>query len=158
MTSERARLRKRDLRGEVLTRLENHTELVNLLEDVGSGADAIMPAFNLKRYRYDNKQPDPPDVALAVSVVTSSSERENAMERVNVTIQVELEFRKGIRPSIGVLPWTDAVLDEVEAVLTSHVPDWHAEGVTGGTPEPLWNEDRNRYVSVTRFDVQSINR
>lgn len=158
MTSERARLRKRDLRGEVLTRLGDHTPLVDHLQDVGSGAKAVMPAFNLKQYRHDEEGPDPPDVALAVSVVTSSTERENAMERVNVTIQVELEFRKGIRPSIGVLPWTDAVMDEVEAVLTSHVPDWHAEGVTGGTPEPLWNEDRNRYVAVTRFDVQSINR
>jgi len=47
----------------------------------------------MSRYRNDDTAPDPPETALAVSVVTGSSSRRNLKEDVNLTVQVEHEFR-----------------------------------------------------------------
>ena len=153
MTSERAQDRQRDLRGLTLQRLRDHTPLVDHLRDVGEDASVIVPRFTVRKWRNDDNAPDPPDAAIAVMMVTEFSDRRNRQEYVNQTVQVELEFRPGVKPSIGVLPWADAVGDEIEAVMTSHVEGWTAEGATGGTPEPLWNDERNRYVLAKRFDV-----
>lgn len=154
MTSERAQDRQRDLRGLTLQRLKDHTELTDLLSEVvDSPTDVIVPRFTVRKWRNDNQAPDPPDAAIAVMMVTEFSDRRNRQEYVNQTVQVELEFRPGIKPSIGTLPWADAVGDEIEAVMTSHVEGWTAEGATGGTPEPLWNDERNRYVVAKRFDI-----
>jgi hypothetical protein len=147
--------RTRDLRGDLLDRLQSNAGLTSLLEDVVADASAVIrPAFSVKKWHRDPDSRDPPDTALAVSVVTASSDRENAQERVSLTVQVEHEFRAGIAPSIGVLPWADAVADEISGELTAHRPGWTARGVTGGTSEPLWNDDRNRYVAVQRFDIE----
>ena len=157
MTSERAQGRQRDLRGLTLDRLRNQTDLTNLLAQVvETPSDVIVPAFTLKRWRHDQQAPDPPDAAIAVSVVTGSSDRLNRLEEKNMVVQVELEFREGIKPDIGVLPWCDAVVDEISAVMTAHPDGWTAVGETGGTPEPLWDDARNRYVMAKRFDISRI--
>ena len=163
-TSDRADGRVRELRGLTLQRLQSHDELVALLEGVVDDATAvILPSFSMSRYRNDDTAPDPPETALAVSVVTGSSSRRNLKEDVNLTVQVEHEFRANVRPSpggvsLGVLPWHDRIADEISAVMTTQVAGWEAEGETGGTPEPLWDDDRNRYRSVKRFAIGGYGR
>lgn len=157
--SNRAGGRVRELRGLTLQRLQNHDELVALLEGVVDDASTvILPSFVMSRFRNDDAAPDPPDTALAVSVVTGSSSRRNLKEDVNLTVQIEHEFRSGLAPvvggdPVGVLPWHDRIGDEISAVMTTQVAGWEAEGETGGTPEPLWDDGRNRYRSVKRFDI-----
>lgn len=163
-TSDRADGRVRELRGLTLQRLQSHAELVALLEGVVDDAStAIKPAFAMTQYRNDDSKPDPPKTAIAVSVVTGSSSRRNLKEDVNLTVQIEHEFRANVRPSIGgeplgLLPWHDRIADEISAVMTTQVEGWQAEGETGGTPEPLWDGDRNRYRSVKRFDISGYGR
>ena len=158
-TSDRADGRVRELRGLTLQRLQSHDELVALLEGVVDDATAvILPSFVMKQYRNDESKDDPPDTALAVSVVTASSSRRNLKEDLNLTVQVEHEFRANITPVVGgeplgLLPWHDRIADEISAVMTTQVAGWEAEGQTGGTPEPPWDDDRNRYRSVNRFDI-----
>lgn len=147
--------RVRDLRGMVLVRLRDHQPLVDLLGRA-TGADmtrVVVPAAIPSLYRRDPDSPAPPDVAIAVSVVTGSSQRENAQERVNLVAQTDVQLTPGALLENG-LAWHDEVLDEVSAVLTEHEGIWRAMGESGGTPEPLWDEDVDRYRSVQRFDVQ----
>lgn len=160
--SERADGRIGDLRSDVLERLRTHTELTDLLEQVDGVTDAsaaelpdmvIMPAFLPSLMADTTDLPDPPDVAVAVSLVTGSSARENAQERKSHTVQADSQLRPETLREQG-LAWHDEVLDEISAVLTSHVGPWIAQGETGGTPEPLWDDDKNRYRSVQRFDIE----
>lgn len=154
--SDRAGGRVRDLRGSVLTRLRNHTALTDRLEaadGVDAGGEMIVPAFTAQRWHDDDTAPDPPDVAVAVTVVTGSSARENRQERVNLTVQTSLQIRRRALAANGVA-WVDEIRDELAAILTSHVDGWTAQGETGGTPEPLWDDSINRYVSAQRFDMQ----
>lgn len=94
-TSDRADGRVRELRGLTLQRLQSHDELVALLEGVVDDATAvILPSFSMSRYRNDDTAPDPPETALAVSVVTGSSSRRNLKEDVNLTVQVASTSRE----------------------------------------------------------------
>lgn len=153
--SERARGRTGDLRGSVLSRLREHSPLTDLLEaaeTIDNGTEVIMPASVLDiQHRTDGASP--PDVALGISVVTSSSNRENRQERKNHVVQADLQLRDRALKRQGPA-WIDDISDEIAAVLTAHADGWVASGVTGGTNEPLWDEDLNRYRSVQRFDIE----
>jgi len=159
--SDRATNRVRDLRTSVLDRLRGHAPLTDRLEYVESithGVDVIVPSFTTEKWRRDDGAADPPDVVVPVMIVTGSSTRENRKERINLTVQVGIEMTAN---TLGTrqdgnnldLAWHDALRDEVSAVLTAHVSEWHADGETGGTPEPLWDDSISRYRSVQRFDV-----
>lgn len=155
MASDRASGRVRDLRGSVLSRLRGHSQLAALLERaVDNAGDVIVPAATADMWHRDDQTADPPAVALAVSAVTGSSARENRQERKSLVIQTDLQIQAAALRQEG-LPWNDEILDEVSAVLTSHAAGWTARGESGGTPEPLWDEDLNRYRSVQRFDIES---
>lgn len=143
-------------RGQALDRLQANAALTDLLEKVGSvddGASAIVPAPYLEK-QHDDPNEDPPDVAVAVSVVVSSSDRRNSQEDVNVELQTDLQVRKQTLWSLG-LAWIDKIRDAVSDEMTRHEAGWHAEGETGGTQEPLWNDDINRYHVAQRFGVSS---
>jgi hypothetical protein len=159
--SDRATGRVRDLRSLTLQRLRDHAPLTDRLAYIASvtdGSDVIMPSFTTDKRRRDDGAPDPPDVAVTVSVVTDSSQRVNRQERVNLTIQIGLEMTAS---TLGTrqdgndldLAWHDELRDEISAVMTTQVENWEAGGETGGTPEPLWDESINRYRSIQRFDV-----
>lgn len=153
-----------DLRRRVVERLNNHDPLVQLLEVVVDDAsDVIVPKTrNLRWYNDDDTlQREPPEAALAVSVVTSSSDRENAQERKFFAVQTETELAFNADKSLadenyGMTPWFDQIRDEVSAVMTAHDDGWTAQGETGGTPEPLTRQDRNRYAVVQRFNVMKF--
>lgn len=147
--------RVRDLSLEILDRLRGHAPLTDRLEqrnDIADGTDVIMPAYAAERWHHDDDNLNPPSVGLAVSTVTASSNRENFMEAKAFTIQVAVEFSRNAFRQQGPV-WIWEVLDEIEAVVTRHTPGWVADGVTGGTPEPLWDDDRGRYRAVVRFDM-----
>lgn len=143
-------------RAQALDRLQANVALTDLLEkagSVGDGASAIVPAPYLER-QHDDPNDDPPDVAVAVSVVVSSSSRRNSQEDVNVELQTDLQVRKQTLWSLG-LAWIDEIRDAISDEMTRHEAGWHAEGETGGTQEPLWNDDINRYQVAQRFGVSS---
>lgn len=154
--SDRAIGRVRELRADILGRLRGHVPLTDRLEAVDGvteGTEVIAPAPWLgMQHRSDTA--DPPAVALAVTVVTASSARENLQERTRMVVQTDLQIRTEALRGQG-LAWHDETLDEVAAVLTAHTAGWTAQGATGGTPEPLWEDQRNRYRSVQRFDIMS---
>jgi len=148
-TSERAKKRTAHFRSVALDRLQGHAPLTDRLEQVdgvSDGAEQIMPA----------SQPeildDSPPVAILVSIVTDSSTRLNNHERVNATLQTDFRMTKPVLRNQW-LKWYDEVRDEISSEMTRHGEDFHAEGATGGVPEPLWNEDINKYQTVQRFDV-----
>jgi len=154
--SERADGRTRDLRGSILRRLRGHTPLTGLLADAesvtdGDGASVIVPTPRLDvQHRADNESA--PDVALAVGIVTDSSQRENHHERKNFVVQIEVQIREQPLKWQG-LPWVDDIRDEVSAVLTTHTGGWIARGEGGGTVGVLWSEEIDRYRSAQRFDI-----
>lgn len=143
-------------RAQALDRLQSDTALTDLLETAASvddGATAIVPAPYLEKL-HDDPNEDPPDVAVAVSVVVSSSSRRNNQEDVNAELQTDLQVRKQTLWKLG-LAWIDKIRDAVSDEMTRHGAGWHAEGETGGTQEPLWNDDINRYQVAQRFGVSS---
>lgn len=154
--SRRAQERVRDLRGNLLRRLRDHAPLTDLLAEadgVADGSDVIVPDPMLRiDHRRDGR--DPPSAALAVMIVTGSSERENRQSRVSLVVQTRLECREQVLDDRG-LPWLDTTADEVAAVVTSHADGWTALGASGGTPDPLWDGETNRYNLASRFDVES---
>lgn len=146
--------RVRDLSLEILDRLRTHAPLTDRLEqrgDIADGTDVIMPAFAAERWHHDDTD-DPPSVGLAVKTVTGSSNRRNLMEAKDFTVQVAVELSRNAFRQQGPV-WIWEVLDEIEAVVTRHTPGWVADGVTGGTPEPIWDDQRGRYRAVVRFDM-----
>lgn len=152
--SNRAEGRLRDLRAEFLTQLRGHTPLTDLLERVSSiddGTDVILPAFALDIQHREGG--DPPDVAIALSSITESSNRENHQERKRHVLQSDFQVRSATLKAHGPA-WHDEVRDEIAAVATTQYEGWYALGISQGTPEPLWNDDLNRYQSVTRFDIE----
>lgn len=153
--SRRAEGRIRDLREHYLAELRSHTPLATRLEEVSSiddGADIIMPASALDvQHRSDNVEP--PDAAIALMAVTGSSDRENRQARKNHVAQTDFQIRSESMRAQGPA-WHDSVIDEIAAVMTSQYDGWRALGVTGGTPEALWDDNLNRFRSVTRFDVE----
>lgn len=153
--SRRANGRIRDLREHYLTELRAHTPLTTQLEAVDSiedGTDAIMPASALDvQHRADTVEP--PDAAIALMAVTGSSNRENRQARKNHVVQTDFQIRSETMRAQGPA-WLDATLDEIAAVMTSHYDGWRALGVTGGTPEPLFDDSINRFRSVNRFDIE----
>lgn len=162
--SKRAAGRVYDLRKRTIERLQSHTPLVNLLELVVSDAtEVVVPQWRNRRWHNDNDGTvgEPPDIVVAVGVVTGSSQRENAMERKNMTVQTEVEAAYDVDETLsdsgnGLAPWYDRVRDEVSAVMTSHDGEWIAQGEAGGSPEPLTRPERERYAVVQRFDVQNF--
>lgn len=154
--SERAQGRVHDLRGNLLGRLRGHAPLTDRLEAVGSiddGADVIVPNPLLDR-RHRSQDAEPPDAALALMIVTGSSERENRQERKRLVVQADVQVREATLGRRG-LAWMDEIGDEVSAVVTSHDDGWVARGADGGTPDPLWDGNINRYRLVSRYTVES---
>lgn len=153
--SDRAEGRVRDLRAAALGWLQGHAPLTDRLEQVASITDgtAVIVAAPLLQMWHDDGTDDPPDAAIGVKAVTSSSTRENMAETKSMTLQADLQVRSPTLESQG-LAWHDEIVDEISAVLTTHHPPWSADGETGGTPEALWDDQRNRYRSVRRFDYQ----
>ncbi|MFC6766015.1 hypothetical protein [Natrinema soli] len=155
--SERATGRVGDLRESVIDRLRSHTELVTLLEqtdDVDDATDVINPSFRL-RIQNQSDDLETPGVAIGVGVITGSSERENHHERKRLVVQTTIQLREQTFKRQGDA-WLDDVRDEVSAVLTTHASPWIARGESGGTFEPLWDENINRYASVQQFDIQNF--
>lgn len=153
--SRRADGRIRALRAHYLTELRTHTPLITRLEAVESiddGSDTIVPAFAVD-IQHHPENTEPPDAVVALSAVTKSSTRENRQERKIHVVQTDVQIRSETMRRHG-LAWHDALLDEIAAVLTSQYDGWTARGITGGTPEPLWDDALNRYRSVSRFDVE----
>lgn len=148
--------RVKSLRSTVLDALEAHSPLVDRLEELDSidpAADVIVAAPHAKRW--DEPGESEPDGFVAISIATSSSSRINIPEEKTFTVQAVLELTKDGFLTQG-LAWHDEVLDEIAAVLTRHRPDYSARGQTGGTPEPLWDDEVNRYRSAQRFDFRRI--
>lgn len=153
--SERAEGRILDLRGHYLTALRTHTPLVTRLEEVSSiddGTDVIVPASSIDIQHRDDAL-SPPDAAIAVSAVTGSSDRVNIQERKRHVVQTDFQVRSETLRSRGPA-WHDEIIDEIAAVMTSQYDGWIARGETGGTPEPAWDDEINRFKSVKRFDVE----
>lgn len=152
--SRRAEGRIRDLREHSLEELQSHTPLVTRLEEVSSiddGTDKIVPASALDiQHRSDALEP--PDAAIALSAVTGSSNRVNIQERKSHVVQTDFQVRSETMRARGPA-WHDEIIDEIAAVMTSQYDGWRAMGVTGGTPEPAWDDQLNRFRSVARFDV-----
>jgi len=153
--SDRAEGRLRDLRDNVLDKLHNHTALTDHIEraagvDDATGVIRASPRLDMW-HRSDGMEP--PDVAVGIKAVTENSSRENRQERKLHVVQSDLQMREDALRTQGVA-WPDDINDEIGAVLTSHDVGWTAGGATGGTPEPLWDEDLNRYRSVTRYDIE----
>lgn len=153
--SRRAEGRLRDLREHALTELRTHAPLTDRLERVASiddGADKIMPAFALDvQHREDGVEP--PDAAVAISSITESSARENRQERKRHVVQADFQIRSQTLKAQG-SAWHDEIRDEISAVATTQFEGWYAMGISQGTPEPLWDDDLNRYRSVTRYDIE----
>jgi hypothetical protein len=145
-------------RSQALDRLQANGSLTTLLEQAeqissGDGAEVVVPAPFLEK-QHDEPNEDVPDVAIAVSVVVSSSDRRNNQQDINVEIQTDLQVRKDALWTQG-LGWVDEIRDVISKELTTHAAGWHAEGETGGTVEPLWDEAINRYHVAQRFGVES---
>lgn len=153
--SRRAEGRLRDLRGQYLTELRGHAPLTDLLERVDSvddGATIILPAFSVD-IQHQMDALEPPEVAIAISAITESSNRENHQERKRHVLQADFQVRSQTLRERG-SAWHDEIRDEIAAVATTQYAGWYAMGISQGTPEPLWNDDLNRYQSVTRYDVE----
>jgi hypothetical protein len=154
--SDRATGRTRALRGVLLDRLQEHAPLVSRLERVATiddGTTAIVPSPMLGK-SHRTSEGDPPDVAVAVGLVTGSSDRENRQERKRLIVQIEIELRERALDAQG-LAWLDELMDEASAVATAHGDGFRALGASGGTPEPIWDPERGRYVLVSRYDFES---
>lgn len=153
--SRRAEGRIRDLREHYLAELRSHAPLVSRLEEVSSiddGTDVIEPASSVDiQHRSDALEP--PDAVVALMAVTGSSDRENLQARKNHVVQMDFQIRSETMRARGPA-WLDEIVDEIAAVMTSQYDGWRALGVTGGTPEALWDDNLNRFRSVTRFDVE----
>ena len=157
----RADGRTADLRVRILDRLRDRVSLTDELANapgIDDGSDAIVPAFVANREFDPDEDTDPPGVRVAVSLVTESSTRENHAEEKSMTVQAVVNIRGGVLGSVhdGSLlniAWHDRIVDEIAGELTTHDPPWRAGGQTGGTPEPLWDADNNRYRSPLRFDI-----
>lgn len=153
--SDRAEGRMRDLRGHLLSKLRAHdplTDRLELVESIGDGADVILPAFALDiQHREDNAEP--PAAAIGLSSIAESSDRENKQERKRHVVQSDFQIRTETMKAQGPA-WHDEVIDEISAIITTQYDGWTAIGATGGTPEPLWDGDINRYRSVQRFDIE----
>lgn len=148
--------RLKDLRSTVLDALEGHADLTTRLEQldtIDDGTEVIVPAFIAKQW--DEPGETPPDAFVAISAVTSSSTRINIPDEKMFTVQTVLELTKDGLLGKGIA-WHDEVLDEMAAVLTRHRPNYSAQGLTGGTPEPLWDDDVRRYRSAQRFGFRRI--
>jgi len=153
--SNRAEPRRNYFRRRALTRLQSHTPLTNRLENpssIDTGADVIVPTPYLQKQHLDDEEP--PDVAVAVSVVVSDSERRNNQDDISIEIQTDLQIRK-VTLFVEGLAWHDEIADEISSIMTEHEAGWHAGGETGGTVEPLWDDDIRRYRTAQRFAVES---
>jgi len=153
--SDRAGGRTRDLRGELLSRLRGHAPLTDRFERVAGvddGASVIVPSPALDR-SHRTTGGEPPGVALGVRVVAESSDRENRQERVRLIGQFAVEFRERALDANGVA-WLDEINDEIGAIATAHTEAFRALGATGGTPDPVWDDDRDRYVTASRYDFE----
>ncbi len=138
-----------------MAELRNSSRLLELLSqavDDEDPKDLINPAWVARRW-YDEDTPvNPPGALVLVSFVTSSSFRDNAIEEKMYTVQVEVDFSSGVGRSLR-QGWIDEVLDEVDAVLTRHAGTWRADGKTGLTEEPIWDDNKNRFTSIERYDI-----
>lgn len=170
--SDRAQGRVRELRERVLERLRTHDPLVSRMatldgteyggEPYGDGpysgfdpSTHIVPRLTMRRWRDDNSAPDPPGAALAVGTISTSSDRRNHKEDARFAVQVEFDVHPSAIRAMGPA-WVDAVMDECSAVLTSHDPSWNAQGESGGTLEPRWDESHGRYIAMRRYTIVSF--
>ena len=152
--------RTADLRVRILERLRGRDSLTAELAKapgIDDGADAIQPAYLTER-EFEPGDGQPPAVRVAVSLVTESSTRDNHAEEKSMTVQAVVNIRADVLGSThdGALlniGWHDRIVDELEAELTTHDPPWRARGATGGTPEPLFDGETDRYRSPLRFDI-----
>lgn len=144
------------MRKRTLERLRSHHPLLSLLElVVDDGSEIIVPQSRNLRWQQSDSGPD---VSLGVSVVTGSSQRENARERKQMVIQVTIEAKYTVETQLaamdyGLVPWFDRVRDEIAGLLTKHDDGWVAQGQSGGTTEPLPDQNREKYTAAVRFDV-----
>lgn len=134
--------------------LRSHRPLTDRLEDVESvdtGAAVIMPSIALSR-RHRSDSAEPPDIALAVEPFSGTVRRENRQTRKNHAGQTDLQIREQTLNRHGG-PWVHEIHDEIVAVLTEHREGWYNASVSGGTEEPEWDEDLNRWHQVARFNI-----
>lgn len=153
--SERAEGRRYELKQVIMSDLKNSTRLIELLDQADTDEDPqdlIVPAWVARRWFDDDGPIRPPEVLLMVSFVSSSSERDNMIEESTYSTQIEIDFSARVAQSLR-RGWIDELLDEVDAVMTRHSEAWIADGKTGLTDEPQWNTDRNRYMTVERYDI-----
>ena len=153
--SERAQGRRFELKQAIMSELQDNDRLMELLNQAGTDEDPedlINPAWVARRWFDDDEPVRPPEVLVLVSFVSSTSVRDNAVEETTYTVQVEIDFSTDVAASLR-QGWIDEVLDEVDAVMTRHTAMWNVDGKTGLTEEPVWNEDRNRFMSIERYDI-----
>ena len=144
--------RRADIRERLLSDFRSHQPLTDLLaEAVDDPAAAIQPKWVGRSYHNDEDS-DPPEAMILLSFVTNVTERDNAIERKNYTIQIEVEISPTVIRSLR-QSWIDEVNDVIDTRMIPHSDMWNSDGLTGGIIEPQWFDDRGRFVTVERYDI-----